>query len=328
VPLKEKPLVDFLLVGGGLASATAAETLRAGGAEGSIAILSAEATLPYHRPPLSKDFLIKGPENAKILIHDEAYYREHDIAVHFGAAAVVTSSGKVLPCEIVAVAIGVHPETGFLQNSGIDIDGGILVNQHLETNQPGIYAAGDVANFYDPISRSRRRSEHWDNALKQGRIAAWNMLGERQSWRTVSYFFSDVFDLTFNVVGDTEQASERIVRGSIETKPFSVLYLNNNTLRGAFLLEQSFVETKAAGGLIVNRCNLGPAKTKLADSHFPLNQAALQTVLILQGGGALGAFECGVVKALEERNIHPDLIAGVSIGAINAAIVASNHGAA
>jgi NADPH-dependent 2,4-dienoyl-CoA reductase/sulfur reductase-like enzyme/predicted acylesterase/phospholipase RssA len=463
VPLKETTLVDFLLVGGGLASATAAETLRAGGAEGSIAILSAEATLPYHRPPLSKDFLLKGPEKANILIHDEAYYRERDIAVHLGARvalvdstsrtieteqgaqfrfaklliatgasvdrlsvpganlsgihylrtatdalslyeglahvqravvigasflgmelaaafigrgihttlitkedllydklnspevsaffaqyyhargvelmcreriekfsgsarveSVVTSSGKVLPCEIVAVAIGVHPEIGFLQNSGIDIDGGILVNQHLETNQPGIYAAGDVAHFYDPISRSRRRSEHWDNALKQGRIATWNMLGERQSWRTVSYFFSDVFDLTFNVVGDTEEASERIARGSIQNKPFSVLYLKNNTLRGAFLLEQSFVETKAAGGLIVNRCNLGPAKSKLADSHFPLNQAALQTVLILQGGGALGAFECGVVKALEERNIHPDLIAGVSIGAINAAIIASN----
>ena len=461
--MKETTLVDFLLVGGGLASTTAAETLRAGGAEGSIAILSAEDTLPYHRPPLSKDLLLKGPEKANILIHDEAYYRKHDIAVHLGARvarvdsasrtieteqgaqfrfgklliatgasvdrlsvpganlggihylrtatdalslhealahvqravvigasflgmelaaaftgrgihttlitredlvydklnspevsaffadyyqardvklmcregvekfsgsarvkSVVTSSGKVLPCEIVAVAIGVHPEIGFLQDSGIDIDEGILVNQHLETNRPGIYAAGDVAHFYDPISRSRRRSEHWDNALKQGRIAAWNMLGERQSWRTVSYFFSDVFDLTFNVVGDTEEASERIVRESIDNKPFSVLYLKDNTLRGAFLLEQSFVETKAAGGLIVNRCNLGPTKTKLADSHFPLSQAALQTVLILQGGGALGAFECGVVKALEERNIHPDLIAGVSIGAINAAIIASN----
>jgi hypothetical protein len=85
VPLKETTLVDFLLVGGGLASATAAETLRAGGAKGSIAILSAEASLPYHRPPLSKDFLLKGPEKVNILIHDEAYYRERDIAFHLGA---------------------------------------------------------------------------------------------------------------------------------------------------------------------------------------------------------------------------------------------------
>jgi NTE family protein len=465
MPLSETTFVDFVLVGGGLASATAAETLRGGGAEGSIAILAAEDTLPYHRPPLSKDFLLKGPDKSSILIHPETFYRERDIAVHlatrvcgidsqarsietaqgakfrFGklliatggsveelsvpgadlegvhclrtvedgralhkdiarvqraavigssflgmelAAAfarrgvrttliarsellydklgspevsrfffdyfraqgvelifkesvesfsgtvrvdgVVTKSGKVVPCELVAVAVGVHPEVDFLCNSGIALGHGILVNQHLETNQPGIYAAGDVANFYDPITRSRRRSEHWDNAVKQGRLAAWNMLGDRQSWRSVSYFFSDVFDFTFNVVGDTEEAHARILRGSPKDEAFSVLYLADNRLRGAFLLEQSFIEAKAAGALILGRCDLGPAKAKLSDIRFPLNRAAVERVLILQGGGALGAFECGVVKALEERGIHPSLVAGVSIGAINAAIIAGNPG--
>src|SRR5215813_772998 len=455
--------VDFLLLGGGLASVTAAETLRGGGADGSIAIVTAESRLPYHRPPLSKDFLLKGPEATDILIHSEAFYRERDIAVHLAARAsrvdvesrtieteqgaryrfgklliatgasvdqlsvpgvnlggihylrtaedglalyrdlaqvqravvigasflgmelaaafarrgiqttliareellydklgspevsgffaeyfeargialllregiakfhgtarveaVVTSSGKVVPCELVAMGVGVHPEVGFLRDSGIALDNGILVNQYLETNHAGIYAAGDVADFYDPITRSRHRSEHWDNAVKQGRIAAWNMLGDRQSWRTVSYFFSDVFDLTFNVVGDTDASSERVVRGSLQDKAFSVLYLAANRLRGAFLLEQSFIEAKAAGALIVSRSNLGTAKAKLADSCFPLNRAAVETVLILQGGGALGAFECGVVKALEERDIHANLVAGVSIGAINAAIIAAN----
>jgi len=67
--------VDFLLIGGGLASATTAETLRAAGAEGSIAILSAEKTLPYHRPPLSKGFLLNGPHNTNILIKDGSFYR-------------------------------------------------------------------------------------------------------------------------------------------------------------------------------------------------------------------------------------------------------------
>jgi NTE family protein len=240
--------------------------------------------------------------------------------------AVVTKSGRVVPCELVAVGIGVRPEVGFLRDSGIALDDGILVNQHLETNQPGIYAAGDVANFYDPITRSRRRSEHWDNAVKHGHIAAWNMLGDRQSWRTVSYFFSDVFDLTFNVVGDTEEGDERIVRGSPQDQAFSVLYLAGDKLRGAFLLEGSLIDAKAAGALIMGRCDLGPAKTKLPDIGFPLNRAAVETVLILQGGGALGAFECGVVKALEERDIHPSLVAGVSIGAINAAVIAGNPG--
>lgn len=457
-----KPFIEFLLIGGGLVSATAAETLRAAGAEGSIAILGAETTPPYYRPPLSKNFLLKGPDRAKLLIHDEAFYRDHAIDIHLGtrvrrvdvdsrtietdhnqfgfgklliatgatvdkvttpgahlagihylhtvddalalydslmharravvigssflgmelAAAfvtrgivttliaregmvydklhsleisefftkyfrernvelifreevkeffgttrvegVVTRSGKILPCDMVAIAIGVHPEIGFLRNSGIDLDGGILVNQHLETNRPGIYAAGDVANFLDPVARRRYRAEHWDNAVKQGRIAAWNMLGERQSWRTVSIFYSDVFDLTFNVMGSTEQDRERILRGATTDKPFSVLYLDKERLGGAFLLEQPFIEAKAAGALIANRSDLSANRAKLSDNHFPLTRAAVQTVLVLQGGGALGAFECGVVKALEERSIHPDLVAGVSIGAINAAIIAAN----
>src|SRR4029077_11693899 len=77
---------------------------------------------------------------------------------------IVTSSGKRMPCDIVAIGIGVRPEVDFLANSGINVDGGILVDQYLETNRPGIYAAGDVANFYNPIARTRYRAEHWDNA--------------------------------------------------------------------------------------------------------------------------------------------------------------------
>jgi NTE family protein len=450
--LKEAPVVDFLLVGGGLASATAAESLRAAGAEGSIAILCAESTLPYYRPPLSKEFLLKGPDQTQISIHDDSFYRDRDIEIHLGSRVrqvdvdsrtietdggdhfrfgklliatgasihrlsvpgenlesihylrtandavslyqaiahaqrtivigasflgmeiaasfaargltttliakedlvyeklrspevsdffaeyfrargvdfnfeeevkefwgttkvegIVTSSGKRTPCDIVAIGIGVRPEVGFLANSGINVDGGVLVDQYLETNRPGIYAAGDVANFYNPIARTRYRAEHWDNAVKQGRLAAWNMLGERQSWRTVSYIFSSVFDVTFNVVGSTEKADERVVRGSFKDKSFSVLYIENDRLRGAFLLDQSLVEAKAAGALIANRSDISATKTKLSDTGFPLNRAAVQTVIVLQGGGALGAFECGVVKALEERNIHADLVAGVSI---------------
>ena len=467
MPTNEAQLVDFLLLGGGLASATAAETLRAASVEGSIAILCAETMLPYYRPPLSKEFLLKGPDQTKVLIHDHSFYRDRAIDVHLGTRVcgvdadrrtietdcgvhfrfdklliatgasvhklsipganlegvhylrtvndalslyqaiahaqraivigasflgmeiaasfatrgvattliakedlvyeklcspevsdffagyfrargvdfifgeevkefwgtakvegIVTSSGKRMPCDIVAVGIGVRPEVDFLGNSGIDVDGGILVNQQLETNKPGIYAAGDVANFYNPISRTRYRAEHWDNAVKQGRLAAWNMLAGRQSWRTVSYFFSDVFDLTFNVVGSTEEADERVVRGSVKDKSFSVLYLDKERLRGAFLLDQSLVEAKAAGALIANRSDISATKAKLSDTGFPLNRAAVQTVFVLQGGGALGAFECGVVKALEEQDIHADLVAGVSIGALNAAIIAANPGKA
>jgi predicted acylesterase/phospholipase RssA len=263
------------------------------------------------------------------------YFRARGVELIFGEVVVqflgtkrveglVTSSGRTLACDLVGIGVGVHPAIDFLRDSGLCLSEGVVVDQYLETNRPGIFAAGDVANFYDPITRTRHRVEHWDNAVKQGRIAAWNMLGERQSWRTVSYFFSDVFDLTFNVVGATARTDERIVRGSVDKGAFSVLYLDENRLRGALLLEQSLVESRAAGALIVNRCDLAGTKATLADSRIPLERAAVQTVLILQGGGALGAFECGVVKALEEQAIYPDLVAGVSIGAFNAAIIAAN----
>src|SRR5260370_32972428 len=100
------------------------------------------------------------------------------------------------------------------------------------------------------------------------------MLGERQSWRTVSYFFSDAFDLTFNVVGATEKAGERIIMGSVEDRSWWVLYLGNNRLRGAFLLEQSSVEAKAAGARIVNRSALSARKPSWPNSRFTLKRAA------------------------------------------------------
>ena len=87
-------------------------------------------------------------------------------------------------------------------------------------------------------------------------------------------------------------------------------------------------ETLATELLIRHRVNLRSMKSRLSEPNFALEGIPTQTVLILQGGGALGAFECGVVKALEEANIHPDIIAGVSIGAFNGAIIASNPGEA
>ena len=87
-------------------------------------------------------------------------------------------------------------------------------------------------------------------------------------------------------------------------------------------------ETRAIEGLIRHRVDLGALKDGIANVNFALETLPTQTVLILQGGGALGAFECGVVKALEEVDIHPDVIAGVSIGAFNGAIMAANPGRA
>jgi NTE family protein len=191
---------------------------------------------------------------------------------------------------------------------------------------PGVFAAGDVATFFDPVFKQRRRIEHWDNAVKQGRLAAKNMLGRRLPYDEVPYFFCNILDLNFNFLGSTEQAEERIGRGSLAERSFALFYLKDNILRAAFSMGRPASETLASELLIRHRVKLHAVKARLSDPSFPLEQIPTQTVLILQGGGALGAFECGVVRALEEASINPDIVAGVSIGAFNGAIIAANPG--
>jgi NADPH-dependent 2,4-dienoyl-CoA reductase/sulfur reductase-like enzyme/predicted acylesterase/phospholipase RssA len=456
--------VDFLLVGGGLASATAAETLREEGAEGTILIVSAEDALPYQRPPLSTEFLLGTQSEDRLLILSQDFYREHEVEITLGTRAlavdsdnrivqtevgeirygklliatgatptrleipgsalpgifylrtvldaqrirhaaetasravvvggsflgmelaasltergvhvtliamedvllsklespivseffcqyyaargveiiladaviefrgkrrvetVITRSGRTFPCDLVVVGIGVVPNVDFLQGSNVKVNDGILVNRFLQTNDPNIFAAGDVANFFDPVFNLRRRIEHWDNAVKQGRLAAKNMLGQMLSYDEVSYFFCDVFDISFDFMGVPDEAEEQIARGSMNSGSFALFYLRNNVPRALFSMGRPAQETRATEALIRYRVNLQARKGQLSDPEFPLEKVPTQTVLILQGGGALGAFECGVVRAMEERGIYPDIVAGVSMGAFNGAIIAGNPG--
>ena len=99
---------------------------------------------------------------------------------------------------------------------------------------PGIFAAGDVANFFDTVFKERRRIEHWDNAVKQGRLAARNMLGRRLAYEEVSYFFCNILDLSFNFLGSTREIDQRIGRGSLEDRSFALFYLKNNVLCASF----------------------------------------------------------------------------------------------
>jgi NTE family protein len=263
------------------------------------------------------------------------YYREHGVEIVVGdevigflgrerIEGVKTRSGRTLPCDLALVATGVAPEVEYLQGSGIEINDGIVVDRYLQTNLPDIFAAGDVANFFDPVFNVRRRIEHWDNAIKQGRLAAKNMLGQRTPYDEMSYFFCDVFDITFDFFGYPEIADKKIARGSLDDRSFALFYLKEEVPRALFSLGRPAQETKAVEALIRYRVNLHAITSKLNDPQFRLEQIPTQNILVLQGGGALGAFECGVVKALEERGICPDIVAGVSIGAFNAAVIAGN----
>ena len=159
---------------------------------------------------------------------------------------VETASGRRIPSDLVVAAMGVTPASEFLAGSGIALeDGYIAVDERLRTSAPNVYAAGDVTAFYDPVFARRRHIEHWDNAVKQGRLAALNMLGRRLRYEEVSYFFSDVGDLSFVVLGAPEEGHEWIERGSIDTQSYALFYLKNNVLRALFSMGRQAIASRS-----------------------------------------------------------------------------------
>src|SRR5258708_39773990 len=108
-----------------------------------------------------------------------------------------------MPCEMVVAGIGVVPATEMLTNSGLHVEDGTIVNEYLETSQPDVFAAGYVANYQDVLFGRRRRVEHWDNAVSQGQYCAQSLMGARFPFMLLPYFFSDVFDLSYEFWGDS-----------------------------------------------------------------------------------------------------------------------------
>jgi NADPH-dependent 2,4-dienoyl-CoA reductase/sulfur reductase-like enzyme len=367
---------DLLIVGGGLASARAIKSYREAGGEGSIALVSKDATLPYHRPPLSKKFL-RGETDDEPLVEDEAFYRDQGVevmletevssadvaehAVHLdgdrlgygklllatgawprrlpvpgaelegvhtlrtvgnsrgireaasnaeravvvgagfigmevsasltqigkhvslvhlsrwlfeqfgveqlsdelaavyeengielvlghevrefhgngGLERVSTKNGRVVEADFAVVGVGVAPVTDFLEGSGIELDNGIVVNERFETNAPDVYAAGDVANFFDPLFGRQRRIEHWSNANYQGTEVGKILAGADGGYDTVSSFFTEIFGITMKLFGDTRRDGEVVVHGSLREGMIALYGDEKQEVIGALSVGQS-----------------------------------------------------------------------------------------
>jgi NADPH-dependent 2,4-dienoyl-CoA reductase/sulfur reductase-like enzyme len=160
--------------------------------------------------------------------------------------AVVTRAGAKLDADVVVAGIGVMPAVEALKDSGVRIENGVVVNEYLETGVPDVYAAGDVANYRDVIFETQRRAEHWDNAVEQGAHAARVMLGDRQPFVHVPYFFSDVFDLSYELWGDPTVAEGYAIRGDPTTSSFSVWWIRDRRLVAAFVMNRDDAERDAA----------------------------------------------------------------------------------
>jgi NADPH-dependent 2,4-dienoyl-CoA reductase/sulfur reductase-like enzyme len=232
-----------VVIGGGFIGMEVAAVLAQKGLETTMIIRSGRIWDQFFTPEMSHFF--------------ETYYAARGVRFErnasiesFGGNGAVTSvrmaGGRTIPTDIVVAGIGVQPVTGFLAQSGIELSDGVVVNEYLETNRTDIYAAGDVANYYDLLFGKGRRVEHWDNAVSQGQHCARLLMGERQPFRHVPYFFSDVFDLSYEFWGDTLGADQVVTRGDITTKSFSVWWLRGQQLLAAFVMNRPDEERAAA----------------------------------------------------------------------------------
>ena len=187
--------------------------------------------------------------------------------------AAVLASGSNVPCDLVVAGLGVTPVVELFANSGLAVENGVAVNEYLETNQPGVFAAGDVANYPDIIFGKRRRVEHWDNAVSQGQHWAGIVRGDRKPFSHVPYFFSDVFDLSYELWGDSEGATQTVTRGDMNSSSFSVWWLKQGQLVSAFAMNRPDEERQAAAEWIKTKQLVAPER--LGDNSRAVQDAAL-----------------------------------------------------
>jgi 3-phenylpropionate/trans-cinnamate dioxygenase ferredoxin reductase subunit len=237
--IREDATGDVVLIGGSYIATEVAATLTSMGRKCSLVMLE--------DMPLERTFgKTAGGYFQKVLT-------DHGVEIHAGeevdhfegegrVAAVVTKSGKRIPCHSVVVGVGVTPDVSLAKKAGLEIGeaGGVVTDAQLATSAPDVFAAGDIAEYDSVIHGRRVRIEHWDVAENQGKAAARAMLGAGRPYDVVPYFFSDLADWGWmEYVGPAYRWTEEIVRGSLDEDQFTIWYLDGDRLAGALAVDRS-----------------------------------------------------------------------------------------
>lgn len=166
-------------------------------------------------------------------------HQEHGVVFRLGRKTasieektVILDDGSRIDADIVVAGVGVRPNLRLAEASGLMLDNGVAVNEFLETSASGVYAAGDVARWPDAYSDVRLRIEHWVVAERQGQVAALNMLGHRDRFDDIPFFWSNHYDtLSIQYVGHTDRWDETLIEGDVMKMDCAVSYLKNGKRR-------------------------------------------------------------------------------------------------
>jgi 3-phenylpropionate/trans-cinnamate dioxygenase ferredoxin reductase subunit len=172
----------------------------------------------------------------------------------------VVVDGETLPADLVVVGVGAVPNTELAEAAGIAVENGILTEASLRTSAPDVYAAGDVANAYHPVVQRHLRSEHWDNALKAGAVAARVMIGQRAVHDGIPYFYTDQFDLSMELSGypTLMTGADLLIRGDLDARQFVAFWMDDGRVVGGMNVNVSGVQ-RAIKALIRSGERVDPA---------------------------------------------------------------------
>jgi NADPH-dependent 2,4-dienoyl-CoA reductase/sulfur reductase-like enzyme/nitrite reductase/ring-hydroxylating ferredoxin subunit len=208
--------------------------------------LEVHVVAPEKRP-LERVF---GPQLGDFIraLHEEhgvKFHLENSVAV-IGDNNVTLKNGGTLEADLVVIGVGVRPRLTLAEKAGLKVDKGVTVDRYLQTSAPGVYAAGDIARWPDPISGSNIRVEHWVVAERQGQVAALNMKGEPTPYRAVPFFWSQHYDVPINYVGHAEKWDTIDIDGDVMKRDCVVRYKQGGKVLAVASIYRDLDSLKAA----------------------------------------------------------------------------------